>query len=98
MRWPNYCPKASAAGTVAQPEASALTRCTVPTPTPTSRAGFKTPLPEARLAAIACSTGHGGEAALAIYPGGAHGFTLFPNDLSNSAQARMDTFLNRVLG
>jgi hypothetical protein len=38
------------------------------------------------------------EAELAIYPGGAHGFTLFPNELSKSAQARMDVFLNRVLG
>ncbi len=40
----------------------------------------------------------GNEADLAIYPGGAHGFTLFPNDLSKSATARMDAFLNRVLG
>jgi acetyl esterase len=39
----------------------------------------------------------GNEAELAIYPGGAHGFTLFPNDLSKSATARMDAFLNRVL-
>ena len=39
----------------------------------------------------------GNEAELAIYPGGAHGFTLFPNDLSKSATMRMDTFLNRVL-
>ncbi|MBV9686561.1 MAG: alpha/beta hydrolase [Alphaproteobacteria bacterium] len=39
----------------------------------------------------------GNEAELAIYPGGAHGFTLFPNDLSKSAMARMDAFLNRVL-
>lgn len=39
----------------------------------------------------------GNEAELAIYPGGAHGFTLFPNDLSKSASARMDTFLTRVL-
>jgi hypothetical protein len=37
-------------------------------------------------------------AELAIYPGGAHGFTLFPNDLSKSATAKMDAFLNRVLG
>jgi acetyl esterase/lipase len=37
-------------------------------------------------------------AELAIYPGGAHGFTLFPSDLSKSATARMDAFLNRVLG
>jgi len=40
----------------------------------------------------------GNEAELAIYPGGPHGFTLFPNDLSSSATARMDAFLNRVLG
>ena len=39
----------------------------------------------------------GNEAELAVYPGGAHGFTLFPNDLSRSAIARMDAFLNRVL-
>jgi len=38
----------------------------------------------------------GNEAELAIYP--SHGFTLFPNDLSKSAIARMDAFLNRVLG
>src|SRR6516162_3502358 len=40
----------------------------------------------------------GNEAELAIYPGGAHGFTLFPNDLSKSATAKTDAFLNRVLG
>ena len=39
----------------------------------------------------------GNQAELAIYPGGAHGFTLFPNGLSKSATARMDAFLNRVL-
>jgi acetyl esterase len=39
----------------------------------------------------------GNEAELAIYPGGAHGFTLFPSDLSESATAKMDAFLNRVL-
>jgi len=39
----------------------------------------------------------GNEADLAIYPGGAHGFTLFPTDLSKSATAKMDAFLNRVL-
>ncbi len=39
----------------------------------------------------------GNKAELAIYPGGAHGFTLFPNDLSKSATARMDVFLNRAL-
>jgi len=38
----------------------------------------------------------GNEAELAIYPGGAHGFTLFPNDLSRAATARMDAFLNRL--
>jgi acetyl esterase len=42
------------------------------------------------------AAGNAGE--LAIYPGGAHGFTLFPNDLSKAATARMDVFLNRVLG
>lgn len=40
----------------------------------------------------------GNEAELAIYPGGAHGFTLFPNDLSKAAAARMDAFLKRVIG
>jgi acetyl esterase/lipase len=40
----------------------------------------------------------GNPAELAIYPGGAHGFTLFPNDLSKVATGRMDGFLNRVLG
>ena len=40
----------------------------------------------------------GNPAELAIYPGGAHGFTLFPSELSKAAAARMDAFLNRVLG
>jgi acetyl esterase len=40
----------------------------------------------------------GNEAELTIYPGGAHGFTLFPNELSRKATARMDAFLNSVLG
>jgi acetyl esterase len=40
----------------------------------------------------------GNEAELAVYPGGAHGFMLFPNDLSKAATAKMDAFLNRVLG
>lgn len=40
----------------------------------------------------------GNPAELAVYPGGAHGFTLFPNDLSKAAAARMDQFLARVLG
>ncbi len=39
----------------------------------------------------------GNDAELAIYPGGAHGFTLFPNDLSKSAATRMDAFMTRVL-
>ena len=38
------------------------------------------------------------KAELAIYSGGAHGFTLFPNELSRAATARMDAFLNRVVG
>jgi acetyl esterase len=40
----------------------------------------------------------GNEAELAIHPGGAHGFTLFPNNLSQAASARMDEFLRRVTG
>ncbi len=40
----------------------------------------------------------GNDAELAIWPGGAHGFTLFPNDLAKAASARMDNFLTRVLG
>jgi acetyl esterase/lipase len=39
----------------------------------------------------------GNTAELAIYPGGAHGFTLFPNDLSKSAAARSDAFLKQVI-
>ena len=35
---------------------------------------------------------------LAIHPGGAHGFTLFPNDLARAAAAKMDAFLTRVVG
>jgi acetyl esterase/lipase len=42
------------------------------------------------------AAGNAGE--LAVYPGGPHGFTLFPSDLSTAATARMDAFLNRVLG
>jgi acetyl esterase/lipase len=38
----------------------------------------------------------GNEAELAIYPGGAHGFTLFPSALAEQAAARMDMFLHRV--
>jgi acetyl esterase len=40
----------------------------------------------------------GNAAELAIYPGGAHGFTLFPSTLSNQAAARMDNFLAAVSG
>ncbi len=40
----------------------------------------------------------GNAAELAIYPGGSHGFTLFPSPLAQAATARMDQFLNRVLG
>jgi acetyl esterase len=39
----------------------------------------------------------GNAAELAIYPGGAHGFTLFPNELANAAEARIDAFLSRVI-
>ena len=39
----------------------------------------------------------GNEAELAVYPGGPHGFTLFPSGLSKTATAGMDAFLNRVL-
>jgi acetyl esterase/lipase len=38
----------------------------------------------------------GNQAELAIYPGGAHGFTSFPFALAASANARMDAFLARV--
>jgi acetyl esterase/lipase len=38
----------------------------------------------------------GNEAELAIYPGGAHGFTLFPNRLADEAGARSEVFLRRV--
>jgi acetyl esterase/lipase len=38
----------------------------------------------------------GNDAELAIYPGGAHGFTLFPNTLATQAAERMDAFLQRV--
>lgn len=38
----------------------------------------------------------GNAAELAIYPGGAHGFTLFPNTLADQAAGRMDEFLRRV--
>jgi acetyl esterase/lipase len=35
----------------------------------------------------------GNAAELAVYPGGAHGFTLFPNALAEAAAAKMDAFL-----
>jgi len=38
------------------------------------------------------------EAELAVYPGGAHGFTLFPNAVADRAAAAMDAFLRRVTG
>ena len=40
----------------------------------------------------------GNDAELAIYPGGAHGFTLFPNALAEKAGVRMDAFMKRVVG
>jgi len=40
----------------------------------------------------------GNAAELAVYPGGAHGFTLFPNALAQQAEARMHAFLRRVTG
>ena len=40
----------------------------------------------------------GNAAELAIYPGGAHGFTLFPNALAEQAEARMFAFLKEVTG
>jgi acetyl esterase len=39
----------------------------------------------------------GNETELAIYPGGAHGFTLFPNRLADEAGARSDAFLRKVV-
>lgn len=39
----------------------------------------------------------GNEAELAIYPGGAHGFTLFPNRLADEAGARSEAFLRSVI-
>jgi acetyl esterase len=38
----------------------------------------------------------GNVAELAIYPGGAHGFTLFPNALADNAARKMDEFLRRL--
>jgi len=38
----------------------------------------------------------GNTAELAVYPGGAYGFTLFPNAVSEQASTRMDAFLRAV--
>jgi acetyl esterase/lipase len=40
----------------------------------------------------------GNRAELAVYPGGAHGFTAFPMTLARAANARIDTFLARAVG
>jgi acetyl esterase len=40
----------------------------------------------------------GNNAELEIYPGGAHGFTLFPNALTEQATVAMDAFLRRMTG
>jgi acetyl esterase/lipase len=60
--------------------------------------GTKDPLLDDTLFMHARWVAAGNKAELTIYPGGAHGFTLFPNALSENATARMDAFLNRVLG
>lgn len=60
--------------------------------------GTKDPLLDDTLFMHARWVAAGNKAELTIYPGGAHGFTLFPNELSENATARMDAFLNRVLG
>jgi acetyl esterase len=39
----------------------------------------------------------GNETELAIYPGGAHGFTLFPNRLADEAGTRSEAFLRKVI-
>jgi acetyl esterase/lipase len=39
----------------------------------------------------------GNETELAIYPGGAHGFTLFPNRLADESAARSEAFLRSVV-
>jgi acetyl esterase len=39
----------------------------------------------------------GNDAELAIYPGGAHGFTLFPNRLADEAGQRSEAFLRTVI-
>ena len=38
----------------------------------------------------------GNETELAIYPGGAHGFTLFPNRQADEAAIRSEEFLRKV--
>jgi acetyl esterase/lipase len=40
----------------------------------------------------------GNKAELAVYPGGAHGFTMFAGELAAAANARMETFLKAVIG
>jgi acetyl esterase len=60
--------------------------------------GTKDPLLDDTLFMHARWVAAGNKAELTVYPGGAHGFTLFPNELSENATARMDAFLNRVLG
>jgi acetyl esterase/lipase len=40
----------------------------------------------------------GNDTELAIYPGGAHGFTLFPNRLAGESAARSEAFLRQVTG
>jgi acetyl esterase len=40
----------------------------------------------------------GNPADLAIYPGGAHGFTLFPNRLADEAATRSEQFLRSIAG
>jgi acetyl esterase len=39
----------------------------------------------------------GNPAELAVYPGGAHGFTSFPGKLADQARGRMDTFLRAAV-
>jgi acetyl esterase/lipase len=59
--------------------------------------GTKDPLLDDSLFMHARWVAAGNEAELTVYPGGAHGFTLFPSAQSTAASARMDAFLNRVL-
>ena len=40
----------------------------------------------------------GNRAELAVHPGGAHGFTLFPFALAAAANAKIDAFLARAVG